>query len=160
MVEDTWVRELRDTDTLYTNVKPKVLLAHLQAGCTGRHSLDLLVLHNEMQRYHLEVEGTPEYINMLEDAQKQAVRYGRTISNETLLLFASIAILTTERYPRANDDWEDRAEANKTWAECNTAYKRAHSKARVKFPGTEGSDKFSAANAAAELFQTQIGQFT
>ena len=48
VVADTWVRELRDPETLYTEVDPRDLLTHLQAGCTGRHALDLLALHNEM----------------------------------------------------------------------------------------------------------------
>ena len=69
---DTWVRELRDSDSLYTKVGPKELFSHIQAECTVRHALDLLALHKKMQRYHLEVEGIPEYINMLEDAQRQA----------------------------------------------------------------------------------------
>ena len=116
VVTDTWVWELRDLNTIYTEVDPRDLFAHLQAGCTGRHALDLLALHNEMQRYHLEVEGIPEYINMLEDAQRQAGRAGRAISDETILLFASTAMLTSERFPRANYDWEDRAELDKTWA--------------------------------------------
>ena len=80
------------------------MLAHLQAGCTGRRSLDLLELHNEIQCYHLKVEGILDYINMLEDAQKQAGRAGRTITDKTLLLFATTAMLTTERYPITNDD--------------------------------------------------------
>ena len=114
VVADTWVCELRDPATIYTEVDPWDLLAHLQAGCTGRHALDLLALHNEMQRYHLEVEGIPEYIYMLEDAQRQAGRAGRAISDKTLLLFASTAMLTSERFPRANDTWEDRVETDKT----------------------------------------------
>ena len=70
VVADTWVRELRDPDKIYTKVFPQDLFSHLQAGCTSWHALDLLALHNKMQRYHLEVEGIPEYINMLEDAQQ------------------------------------------------------------------------------------------
>ena len=97
----------------YTNVVPKALLTHLQAGCTIHHELDLLALHNEMQRYHLEVEGIPKYISMLKDAQKQAGQAGRTITDKTLLLFANTVMLTTERYPRANDVWEDRSEEKK-----------------------------------------------
>ena len=58
-----------------------------------------------MQIYHLEVEGIPEYINILEDAKSQASRAGQTIANKTLLLFAATAMLTTEQFPRANDDW-------------------------------------------------------
>ena len=96
VVKDTWVRELRDTETLYTNVTPKELLAHLQAGCRGRHALKLLALHNEMQRYHLKVEGIPKYINMLEDAQKQAGRSGHTITDETLLLLETTEMITIE----------------------------------------------------------------
>ena len=44
---------------------------------------------------------------MLEDAQKQAGRACQTIPNKTLLLFVSMEMLTTEQYPRTNDDWED-----------------------------------------------------
>ena len=123
VVADTWVRELRDPDTIYTKVDPQDFFAHLQAGCTGRHALDLSALHNEMQRYHFEVEGIPEYINMLEDARRQAGRAGRTITDETLPLFTSTAMLTNERFPRANDDREDRAEHDKTWASWKLAYK-------------------------------------
>ena len=32
VVADTWVRELRDPDTIYTEVDPRDLFAHLQAG--------------------------------------------------------------------------------------------------------------------------------
>ena len=102
-----------------------------------------------MQRYHLEVEGIPEYINMLEDAQRQAGRAGRAISNDTLLLFASMAMLTSERFPRANDAWEDRAEPDKTWAACKLAYKQAHAKARVKAQAHGGNTKFGATNSSA-----------
>ena len=57
VVAYTWVRELRDPETIYKAVSLQDLFAHLQAGCTIRHALDLLALQNEMQHYHLEVEG-------------------------------------------------------------------------------------------------------
>ena len=102
-----------------------------------------------MQRYHMEVKGIPEYINMLEDAQQQAVQAGRAISENTLLLFASTAMLTSERLPRANDVWEDRAETDKTWAAWKLAYNQAHAKARVKAQAHGGNTKFGAAELAA-----------
>ena len=49
VVADTWVQELRDTETLYIEVAPKDLLYCLQVGCTGCHALELLDLHNKMQ---------------------------------------------------------------------------------------------------------------
>ena len=102
-----------------------------------------------MQRYHLKFEGIPEYINILEDAQRQADRAERTIADETLLLFARTAMLTSERFLRANDDWEERAERDKTWSQWKIAYKCAHAKARVKAQVKNGSVKFGAANSAA-----------
>ena len=46
VVKYTWVQELQDTETFYTDVAPKALLTHLQSGYTGRHALDFLALHN------------------------------------------------------------------------------------------------------------------
>ena len=148
VIKNMWVRELRYPETLYIDVAPKALFVHLQAGYTGRHTLNLLALHNEMQCYHLEVEGIPEYINILEDAQKQAGRSSQTIADKTLLLFMSTAMLTIERYPQANDDWEDKSEDENTWAHWKNCYKKAHTKARVKSQAAEGAEKFGAANAA------------
>ena len=57
-------------------------------------------------------------------------------------------MLTSKRFPRANNNWEDRAERDKTWASWKLAYKQAHAKARVKAQAHEGSTKFGAANSA------------
>ena len=86
---------------------------------------------------------------MLKDDQRQSGRAGRTITDDTLFLFSSTAMLKSEPFLRANDDWEDRAERDKTWATWKLAYKQAHSKARVKAQATEGSTQFGAANPAA-----------
>ena len=102
-----------------------------------------------MQRYHLEVEGITEYINIPEDSQRQAGRVGRTIANKTLLLFASMAILTTGKFLRTNDDWEERAEQDKIWMQWKLAYKKAHAQARIKAQANEGTAKFGAANSSA-----------
>ena len=90
---------------------------------------------------------------MLKDAQKQVGLYGRTISDETLLLFASTPMLPTERNPRAYKDWEDQAEEQKTWNNWKTSYKKSHTKARVKAQAAKGTDKFGAANAAEQVFK-------
>ena len=58
-------------------------------------------------------------------------------------------MLTSKRFPRANNDWEDQAERDKTWATWKLAYKQDHTKARVKAQAHEGNTKFWAANSAA-----------
>ena len=100
VVEDAWVRELRDPDIFYAAVLPRNLLYHLQLLCGGLHALDVLALQNDMQRFHLDAEGMPEYINTLEDAQKQSRRANHDITDATLLLMATNAMLATQRFPR------------------------------------------------------------
>ena len=46
VIADTWVQELRYSDSLYTEVSSKDLFVHLQARCTVWHALNLLTLHN------------------------------------------------------------------------------------------------------------------
>ena len=88
---------------------------------------------------------------MLEDSQKQAGQAGQTIVDKTLLIFVSTAMLTTKSFPRTNNNWEDRVESDKTWANWKTAYKKANAKARIKSQANKGSIKFGAANSAAIL---------
>ena len=42
VVEDKWVRKLRDPDIFYPAVKPRALLSHLQVMCVGLHATDVL----------------------------------------------------------------------------------------------------------------------
>ena len=65
---DTWVRELPDPNIFYAAVLPRDLIDHLQLSCGGLHALDILALLNDMQCFHLDAEGMPEYTNALEDA--------------------------------------------------------------------------------------------
>ena len=48
VVEDTWVRKLKDVETFYTNVSPMALIKHIKLSCTGKNALNLLVLQNKM----------------------------------------------------------------------------------------------------------------
>ena len=105
VVEDTWVRELRNPDLFYKAVKPQALLAHLQTLCVGLHATDVPNLQNEMQTYHEYMEVIPTYVNKLEDTQKQSNRAGNPITDPTLLLFVSNAMLRTDRFPQATEIW-------------------------------------------------------
>ena len=48
-VNKTWVLELKDEETLFTQVTLRQLLDHLQSICGGLHAIDVLALQNEMQ---------------------------------------------------------------------------------------------------------------
>jgi regulator of replication initiation timing len=157
VVEDTWVRELKDETTFYAKVRPKTILDHLQSTCTGLHALDVLALQNDMQQYHVQAEGIPEYINMLEDAQKKARLAKITITDATLFIIATNAMLTSEQFPRANEDWEELDPADQTWKKWKELYKGADRKARTKKQAAGGPGKFGGANAATSGDGTKQG---
>ena len=118
VVEDTWVRELRDAIKFYTDVEPFALITHLRQHATGRHAFDVLYLMEHMRQYHLEHEVIPEYINTLEDAQKMvALSDARnTIVDGTLMLIASTSIHKPQCFPRANEKWDNHAKGSQTWS--------------------------------------------
>ena len=64
-------------------------------------------------------------------------------------------MLTIKEFLRTNDNWEDRAEYDKTWEILKEVYKKAHAKARTKSQANKGTVKFCAANSAAHLETTQ-----
>ena len=69
----------------------------------GLHTLDVLAVQNQMQLFHIEVERIPEYINALEDAQKASKRAGNTVTNYTMVIIATDAMLVNVTFPRDNN---------------------------------------------------------
>ena len=67
------------------------------------HATDVLNLQNGMQTYHEDMEGIPQYINKLKDAQKQSNRAGFPIMDPNFILFAANTMLRTNRSPLANE---------------------------------------------------------
>ena len=72
------------------------------------------MLQNEMQCFHLKVEGIPEYINSLEDAQKASKRLRNTITDATLVIITTNDMLANVLFPRANNEWEDLPKTSRT----------------------------------------------
>ena len=101
-----------------------------------------------MQHYHQEMGGIPEYVNALEDAQKRFKRAGNPIMEDTLLLIATNAMLSTERFPRADEIWEDLTKNGKVWPAWKNLYNAADRKAKVKKQAVRGHDQFGAAHGA------------
>ena len=81
---------------------PLIVLKHI--NILG-DALDLRMIALRLVVQREEVKSVRAGAPCLEDDQWQAGRVGSSISDETLLLFASTAMLTSERFPRANDDW-------------------------------------------------------
>jgi hypothetical protein len=147
-VEDTWIRELKSAQFFYTKRTALEIITHLQKACLGTHAIDALSLQIAMRDYHHTAEGIPEYINMLEDAQRSALRIdaNNPLTNASMLVIATSAFLKDNRFPRTSEDWEDLPSADKTWVAWKTMYKAAQGRERVRVKAAGGANAFGGNN--------------
>ena len=104
------------------------------------------------------IRGTPcpwcpfpkkqKYINKFEDAQAKVERTNKLVTNATLVIITTEAILSTEKFLPANKDWEELDSSQRTWIRWKTTYHVAAKKVRIKNKAAGVKDQFGAANSA------------
>ena len=108
VVVDVWTSPIsKGSPTFYAIRKTKELLDQLQVVCTGPHAIYLLALQYEMCTMHVSTDTILQYIAALDKAQLQAARAETPIPDNYLMMVATKAMLSSERFPQANEDWED-----------------------------------------------------
>ncbi len=125
-VDEIWYRDLRHDRSFYTHVTAKQLLSHLDDNCGGLHPSELVNLPTDMLGFYATADGIPEYINMLETAQRKLARANLPMSDDQLLAIASTAVLASNHFPRPTDEWEAKPRVTKTWTAWKTHYRAAH----------------------------------
>jgi hypothetical protein len=88
----------------------------------------MISLRTNMHNYYTQADSIPQYINMLEDAQKKATRAGMPIANVELVMMASAAVLAAQHFPGKVNDWEGLPSASCMWTAWKTAFRLAHVK--------------------------------
>jgi hypothetical protein len=129
VVGEVWYNNLKDADTFYTKVTAREIIAFLDANSGGLHAIDMISLCTNMHNYYTQPDGIPQYINVLEDAQKKATRAGMPIANVELVMMASVAVLAAQHFPRKVNNWEGLPSASCMW----TAWKMAFCLAHMRF---------------------------
>jgi hypothetical protein len=94
----------------------------------GFHAIDMISVCTNMHQYYTQADGIPQYIIMLEDAQKKANRAGMPIADIELVMMALAAILSAQHFPHKVNDWEGLPSAARTWTAWKTAFHLAHLK--------------------------------
>ncbi len=67
-----------------------------------------------MSQYNKGTPDIPEYIFLLEDAQRKAARAHLPVNDQTLTVLASTALLATDTFPCTTELWEELNPADKT----------------------------------------------
>ncbi len=126
VVDKVWYNNLKDADTFYTKVTALEIISFLDANSGGLHAIDMISLRTNIHQYYVQAGGIPQYIIMLEDAQKKAKRAGMPIADAELVMMALAAVLAAQHFPREVDDWEGLPTPNRTWLAWKTAFCLAH----------------------------------
>ena len=79
-----------------------------------------------MTQYYAEADGIPQFIVMMEDAQKKAKRANMPIADVELVMMTSAAVLAAQHFPREVDDWEGLPAIDHTWRAWKVAFRLAH----------------------------------
>jgi hypothetical protein len=101
-----------------------------------------------MSQYYEGTPDIPEYIFLLEDAQCKTARACLSVTNQTLTVLVSTALLAADAFPHNTELWEELDPANKTWAALKTAYLAAHKKRANRLRATGGANYLGQANSA------------
>jgi hypothetical protein len=103
VVNDTWICNLCNPEMFYSNVTAIAIFDHLCKRSSGLHALDMVLLTIQMSQYYEGTPDIPEYIFLLEDAPRKAARACLPITNQTLTVLASTALLAADIFPRTTE---------------------------------------------------------
>ena len=81
-VDATWYKELEDPDTFYTNVTDLNLLEHLTEFCSSLRTVNAVDIPQVMKTLFINAEGIPQYINVMEAAQRKPKRAKLVITDK------------------------------------------------------------------------------
>ena len=115
VVDEILYNDLKDAETFYTKVTAIKIMALLDANSGGLHAVDMISLRTNMTQYYVQADGIPQFIVMVEDAQKKAKRAGMPIADIKLVMMASAAVLSAQHFPLEVDDWEGLPAIDRTW---------------------------------------------
>jgi hypothetical protein len=128
VVDKIWYNDLKDAKTSFTKVVALEVMVHLDVNSGGLHAIDMISLCSNMNQYYVQADGIPQFIVMMEDAQKKAKRAGMPIAEVELAIMTLASILAAQHFPQEVDDWEGLPAINRIWRERKVAFCLAHLK--------------------------------
>ncbi len=80
------------------------IMAYLDANIGGLHAIAMISLRSNMTQYYVQADGIPQFIVMMEDAQKKAKQAGMPIADVELVMITLAAIFAAQHFPQEVDD--------------------------------------------------------
>jgi hypothetical protein len=115
VVKEIWFNDLKNANTFYTKVTAINIMSLLNANCGELHTLNMISLCTDMMQYYVQADGFPQFIVMMEDAQKKAKQAGMPIADIELVMMALAAVLAAQHFPCEVNNWEGLPAASRMW---------------------------------------------
>jgi hypothetical protein len=114
------------------------IMALLDANSRGLHALNMILLYTDMMQYYVQADGLPQFIVMMNNAQKKARQAGMPIANIELVMIALVAVLAAQHFPHEVDNWKGLPAASCTWQAWKVAFRLAHLKCQRQLQASGG----------------------
>jgi hypothetical protein len=114
VIDEIWYKDLKNANTFYWKITAINIMSLLDATSGGLHAFNMILLCTDMMQCHVQVDGIPQFIVMMEDAQKKAKRAGMPIADIELVMMASVAVLAAQHFPHEVNNWEGLPSASRT----------------------------------------------
>jgi hypothetical protein len=147
VVDEIWYNDLKNPYTFYMKVTAINIMSLLDASSGGLHALNMITLRTNMMQYYVQADGIPQFIIMMEDAQKMAMRAGMPIAGVELVMMALAAVLAAQHFPCKVDDWEGLPTKAHTWQAWKVAFRLAHLKRQSQLQASGGGEPLGGAHA-------------
>jgi hypothetical protein len=156
VVNEIRYNDLKNTNTFYTKVMAIDIMSLLHANSGGLHTLNMISLCTDMMQYHMQADGIPQFIVVMEEAQKKAKRAGMPIANIKLIMMALAAVLAAQHFPHEFNDWEGFPGATCMWQAWKVAFRLAHLKHQRQLQALGGGKPHGGAHAMIPTFAPTI----
>ena len=115
LVDETWIRPLKNEITFYTKVTPINMLAQLTTASGGLERVDIVDLLFSLAHLWEQDPRVPEYLNALKDTQRKSVRAGLPFSEDLLTAIGSSSLLKANSSPKDRATWDGKDPEEQTF---------------------------------------------
>ncbi len=158
VVNEIWYNCLKDAYIFYTKVTTLNIMALLDTNSGGFHPIDMITLHMNMTQYYVQTDGIPQFIVIMEDAQKKMMQAGMPITNVDLVMMALAAVLAAQHFPPKVDDWDGLPTKACTWQAWKVAFHLSHLKRQHQLQALGGGKPLGGAHTVIPVFAPTINR--
>lgn len=122
-VDSTWIEDLSNGRSKYTNVSPKQFIAHLKSEAARLSTQEKSEMKKKIFITWDQVEDLKAFIKRMELLEEKALEWDVVVSAQDMVNHAVLEMQKSNFFePQFLEDWEERPDAQKSWNEMKNYY--------------------------------------